>query len=69
MGSDVEREGPTHHSGVRKGEEMGPGNPGRSASPAHPDKHTPGRTARDATSINPKKREPIDPSMPDMPPA
>lgn len=28
-----------------------------------------GRTARDATSINPEKREPIDPSMPKMPPA
>ncbi len=28
-----------------------------------------GRTARDATSINPKKREPIDPAMPNMPPA
>lgn len=28
-----------------------------------------GRTARDATGINPKKREPIDPAMPNMPPA
>jgi hypothetical protein len=27
-----------------------------------------GRTARDATSINPKAREPIDPQMPEMPP-
>jgi len=28
-----------------------------------------GRTARDATGINPKDREPVDPKMPDMPPA
>ncbi len=28
-----------------------------------------GRTARDATSINPEDRAPIDPRMPDMPPA
>lgn len=28
-----------------------------------------GRTARDATGINHKKREPIDPAMPNMPPA
>lgn len=28
-----------------------------------------GRTARDATSINPEKRAPIDPAMPNMPPA
>jgi hypothetical protein len=28
-----------------------------------------GRTARDATSINPAARDPIDPRMPHMPPA
>ncbi|HEX4486332.1 MAG TPA: hypothetical protein VH088_08715 [Terriglobales bacterium] len=28
-----------------------------------------GRTARDATGINPAQRSPIDPRMPDMPPA
>jgi hypothetical protein len=27
------------------------------------------RTARDATSVNPKQRAPIDPRMPHMPPA
>jgi len=27
-----------------------------------------GRTARDATSINPQRRQPIDPRMPQMPP-
>lgn len=33
------------------------------------DGHGIGRTSRDATSINSSKRAPIDPSMPDMPPA
>jgi hypothetical protein len=28
-----------------------------------------GRTARDATGINASKRKPIDPRMPDLPPA
>jgi hypothetical protein len=28
-----------------------------------------GRTARDATSINPENRDPIDPRMPHLPPA
>ncbi len=28
-----------------------------------------GRTARDSTSINPEAAAPIDPQMPDMPPA
>jgi hypothetical protein len=28
-----------------------------------------GRTARDATSINPTARDPIDPQMPHLPPA
>jgi hypothetical protein len=30
---------------------------------------TPYRTARDSTSINPEGREPIDPSMPHIPPS
>jgi len=59
----------SHDSGTRKGEEFGSGEPGRKSGPDHPDKHLPGRTARDSTSINAKKREPIDPSMPHMPPA
>lgn len=28
-----------------------------------------GRTARDSTSISPKSKQPIDPRMPNMPPA
>ena len=54
---------PAHVPGARKGEEeikrMGP-EPGREGS---------GRTARDATSINADKRNPIDPRMPNIPPA
>jgi len=60
----------SHDPGTRKGEEFGTGNEeGREHSAAHPDDHIPGRTARDATGINAEKRGPIDPSMPQMPPA
>ncbi len=54
---------PAHTSGARRGEERvekegrEPGRQGRV------------RLARDATSINPEKREPIDPRMPHIPPA
>jgi hypothetical protein len=59
-----------HDSGTRKGEESAKaGEPGRPNDAAHPDDQTPGRTARDATGINAEKRGPIDPSMPEMPPA
>jgi hypothetical protein len=57
-----------HDLGTRKGEEFGSGEPGRPGGSEHPDEHIPGRTARDATGINADKREPIDPSMPEMPP-
>jgi len=53
----------THIPGTNKGEEWilkGKREPGRENSV---------RTARDATSVNPKHREPIDPRMPQMPPA
>ena len=33
------------------------------------DRPSGGSTARDSTSINPEDREPIDPNMPNMPPA
>ena len=49
---------PAHQAGVRKGEEVSRN--GRNGN---------GRTSRDATSINSNKRAPIDPSMPEMPPA
>jgi hypothetical protein len=53
---------PTHTPGTTRGEETvfkkGP----------EPGRETGTRTARDSTSINPKKRDPIDPRMPYMPP-
>ena len=56
---------PAHTPGTTKGEELiqkkGP-EPGRR------DPNI-GRTARDATAINPESHEPIDPRMPQMPPA
>ncbi|HTL55766.1 MAG TPA: hypothetical protein VL361_08805 [Candidatus Limnocylindrales bacterium] len=54
---------PVHVAGIHKGEEYAlrkgrePGRGGR-----------PYRSARDATSINPEARQPIHPSMPEMPP-
>ena len=56
---------PSHTPGTPRGEELvrkGGREPGRDC----PDG---GRTARDATSINPHARDPIDPRMPHMPPA
>jgi hypothetical protein len=54
---------PSHTEGTTRGEELvlrkGP-EPGREAGT---------RTARDATSVNAKARDPIDPRMPYMPPA
>jgi hypothetical protein len=52
-----------HIRGVKRGEEWAYGGkkePGREGK---------GRTARDATSVNPKSRAPIDPRMPHLPPA
>ena len=52
----------SHMEGTSRGEEVvqhkGP----------EPGRETGTRTARDATSINPKSRDPIDPRMPHMPP-
>jgi hypothetical protein len=53
---------PSHTPGTTRGEEMvlkkGP----------EPGRETGTRTARDATSVNAKQRDPIDPRMPYMPP-
>jgi hypothetical protein len=59
---DVQPDTPSHTKGTHKGEEWvqqspEPGREGESA------------TARSSTSINPKARGPIDPRMPNMPPA
>ena len=56
---------PSHMKGTPKGEErvMRHGRePGRGNPKAH-------RQARDSTSINPEHHAPIDPRMPEMPPA
>lgn len=53
----------SHIPGTMRGEEWerkGKREPGREENR---------RTARDATSVNPKQRAPIDPRMPHMPPA
>jgi len=55
---------PAHTPGTSKGEEKA-SEEGREGGR---DTGT-GRTARDSTSINPEAREPIDPQMPEMPPA
>lgn len=68
MNSETAQDTATHDAGTRKGEEAGASEAGRHSGPGHPDMQSPGRTARDATSINPEDREPIDPSMPHMPP-
>lgn len=52
-----------HQHGTKRGEEWtwtGQREPGREGNM---------RTARDSTSVNAKKRGPIDPRMPQMPPA
>ncbi len=56
---------PSHTPGTPKGEERvrrQGREPGREDTKA-------GRTARDSTSINPEARAPIDPRMPNLPPA
>jgi len=62
---DVSPDAPAHAPGTSKGEEKATEEgkePGRTETGG-------GRTARDATSINPESEEPIDPRMPNMPPA
>jgi hypothetical protein len=61
---DVSPDLPSHTPGTPKGEErvLRHGRePGR-------DNAHGARTARDATSINPRDRDPIEPRMPNMPP-
>jgi hypothetical protein len=62
---DSRSELPGHTPGTPRGEELVRKigrEPGR-------DRPNQGRTARDATGINPEAREPIDPRMPNLPPA
>lgn len=56
---------PAHSSGVRKGEQwvrQFGRERGRNQKPGS-------RTSRDSTSVNPRARSPIDPKMPQLPPA
>jgi hypothetical protein len=62
---DSRSELPGHTPGTPRGEEL-VRKIGREPGRDRPNK---GRTARDATSINPEAREPIDPRMPELPPA
>jgi len=69
---DTSRDAPAHDAGTRKGEEMHGGGheAGRhDKGTTHAGRPAGGSTARDSTGINPDKRNPIDPSMPNMPPA
>jgi hypothetical protein len=59
---DERAELPAHTPGTPRGEEL-VRRIGR-----EPGREKGRRTARDATSINPEAREPIDPRMPEMPP-
>jgi hypothetical protein len=54
-----------HTPGTPKGEELVKS---KGREPGRQDK-APYRTARDSTSINAEARKPIDPRMPEMPPA
>ncbi len=56
---------PAHTPGTPRGEEL----IRKSAASRAARTRTCGRTARDSTSINPEARDPIDPRMPDLPPA
>ncbi len=56
---------PAHTPGTPKGEELVQRH-GREPGRGHPKAH---RTARDSTSINAEAQGPIDPRMPQMPPA
>ena len=55
-------EAPSHTPGTARGERRSGRHIGRSAARGS-------RGLRDATGINPEKRQPIDPSMPILPPA
>lgn len=59
---ETTHDAPAHTTGTSKGEERLEDGP-------EPGREDTGRTARDSTSINPDKAGPIDPKMPNMPPA
>jgi hypothetical protein len=62
-----QRPQPTHVNGTNKGEET-VRNYGREPGREEAGKRA-YRSARDSTSVNPEQQQPIDPRMPEMPPA
>ncbi len=62
---DSRSEAPSHGSGVRKGERVS----NRKAQGRRFGHHGDTRDSRDATSVNADSRAPIDPRMPNLPPA
>lgn len=65
FGNEVTPDLSSHTPGTPKGEERVMRH-GRESGRGNPKAH---RTARDSTSINPDLQAPIDPRMPQMPPA
>ncbi|HMF56133.1 MAG TPA: hypothetical protein VK619_07290 [Pyrinomonadaceae bacterium] len=71
---DTSRDAPSHDAGTGSGEEKS-STEGKEAGrhdhdeTTHADRPAGGSTARDSTSINADDRDPIDPNMPNMPPA
>ena len=61
--ADVEPDAPAHTPGVKQGNSRGNY---EKQSGHHPDGR---RSAESSTGVNAKGREPIDPSMPNLPPA
>lgn len=59
---DAAKDLTAHTPGVHKGEEW-------ALREREPGRVGPSRTARDATSLNPERRDPIDSRMPYLPPA
>lgn len=59
---DTTPDAPSHTPGTHRGEEW-------VRHQKEAGREGQGRTSRDATGINPDKRAPIDPRMPEMPPA
>ena len=72
-GHDTTHDAPSHDMGTGKGEEK-PAMEGKEAGRHDHDdtdgaRPAGGSTARNSTSINPEDHGPIDPDMPNMPPA
>lgn len=70
---ETSTDAPAHTPGTAQGEEKSTTEGKEAGRIDHDHKHgerpAGGSTARDSTGINADDREPVDPSMPDMPPA